>query len=89
MAKQRREYEDGLIQEMLQSPRVKETLAELGFVESTDGEPHAIKCMRQGAANIAAWFENDSHEKRLTLNLPATASMPDAFYSPDEIYKAK
>lgn len=89
MLKQRREYEDSLLREMVVSPGVKEALAEMGVQEGAYAELCAVKCMRRGADTIAAWFRDDCHKKMLTCYLPATASMPEAVYSPDEIYRVK
>jgi hypothetical protein len=91
MLMQRRAYEDTMIQDMLQTPCVKEALAAHGQAGGGDGYSHlcVFKLVKQGVNNIAAWFRDDSHKKMLTCYLPSTASMQEAVYSPDQIYKAK
>jgi hypothetical protein len=85
--KQRLEYEDRLIREMVEFQLVQDALAGLGFKSGDGSVLHIIKLMRQGEDNISAWFRADSHKKMLTCHLPSTASMPDAVYSPEQIYK--
>ena len=89
MSKQYRDIQDGMLQAMILSPEVKEALAALGHKGEVASELHAVKCMQRGVHNISEWLKEDSHIKMLTFYLPATASMPDAVYSPDEIYKSK
>ena len=89
MSKQYRDIQDGMLQAMILSPEVKEALAISGHKGEVASELHAVKCMQRGVQNISEWLKEDSHVKMLTCYLPATASMPDAVYSPDEIYKSK
>ena len=81
--------QDAFLQAMILSPGVKDTMAALGAKDRDLSDLEAVKCMRRGAANIAGWFRDDCHRKMLTCFLPPTASMPDAVYSPNEIYKLK
>ena len=78
----RLEEDQKLIDEMLETPIIKEKLAEVGI----DGEPAAIKVMRIGKTNIETWLRNDSHVKMATNFLPPTASLLTAVYSPEKIY---
>ncbi len=89
MAEQRRCYEEGLLREMIQSPEIKAALSDQGVTHDDVFQLHTVKLMRKGAETVAAWFRDDCHVKMLTRYLPATASMPDAIYSPSEIYKDK
>lgn len=84
---QRLEYEDRLISEMVGVQLVQDALAGLGFKSGDGSVLYIIKLMRQGNDNISSWFRADSHKKMLTCHLPSTASMPDAVYSPEQIYK--
>lgn len=81
--------QDGMLQAMVLNPVIADALAALGQKEVMASELYAVKCMRQGVENIAAWLRDDSHINKRTCYLPATASMPDAVYTPNEIYKVK
>lgn len=89
MSEQYYGIQDGMLQAMILSPEVKEILATLGHTGEVASELYAVKFMHRGVRNISDWLKEDSHVKRLTCYLPATASMPDAVYSPEEIYKSK
>jgi hypothetical protein len=89
MSKQYTDIQDGMLQAMVLSPGIAETLAAMLKTEVTVSELYAVKGMRKGVENIASWLKDDSHTKMQTCFLPATASMPDAIYSPHEIYKVK
>ena len=50
-------------------------------------ESPAVQCMLNARRRVGWIHQNDSHIKMLTKDLPPTASMPDAVFSPGEIYK--
>ena len=83
----RLEYEDRMVREMVEVQCVQEALSRLGLKISEDNPFHVIRLARKGSDTVAAWFRGDSHKKMLTCHLPSTASMPEAFYSPEQIYK--
>lgn len=89
MSKEYSDFQDGMLQAMVLSPGIAEALAALVRKDVIVSDLHAVKCMRRGVENIASWLKDDSHTKMQTCYLPATASMPEAIYSPDEIYKVK
>ena len=88
MVKERLEYEEKLINDMVGVPYVQDVMRKLGYSGGDGSQLHVIKLAKQGIENITAWFDADSHERMLTNHLPSTASMPDAVYAPDQIYKA-
>ena len=47
----------------------------------------AVQCMLNARRRVAWIYQNDSHLETLTKDLPPTASMPEAAFSPAEIYK--
>ena len=64
---------------------IDKMLEELGLSR----ECNAIELMENGNANVKSLFARDSHRKMLTQKLPPTASMRNAIYNPQEIYKAQ
>jgi hypothetical protein len=85
----RRQRERAAIDAMLSDAGVKESLGKMSKSSSKDSKPYAIKLMEYGFVSVNAMFAGDSHKKMTTCFLPATASMPQAIYSPDKIYRAK
>jgi len=47
----------------------------------------AYQCMLNARQRVAWIFKHDSHLKMLTSILPPTASMTDAVFTPEELYK--
>ena len=62
-------------------------LEEARVLSLSKDEPRAIGALRRGASNVRAMLSEDSHLKNLTHALPPTASMPEAVFDPEVVFK--
>ncbi len=63
---------------------IGDMLADCGIVPA---DCPALQCMLNARRRVAWILRNDTHLKMLTAILPPTASMPEAVFSPKELYK--
>ena len=99
MASERLEHEDALIQLMMKEVGLglkevglkgSDSISESGISESgisgSISDLLVFTLHRCGREQLARRMNEDSHQLNLTSVMPPSASLPDAWYSPMELY---